>query len=236
MENSKNEGCLTSILNALGFTRKPQLTTINIPGDDIGVDSFPYRLRDDFLSQAEASFFHVMKSIVGDRLLIFTKVSLADLFYVARPNENKGARNKIDRKHVDFVICDPNSLKPRFAIELDDSSHKREDRVERDEFVDEVFKAADLPLVHVPAQLTYNTNELSTLIGQTLNQVPQQVPSPLLEKVAVVPIGVGRPEVPTCPKCGVKMVARTAGQGTNAGKKFYGCPNYPKCREIIPIG
>lgn len=33
-----------------------------------------------------------------------------------------------------------------------------------------------------------------------------------------------------CPKCGGKLVLRTAGKGPNAGTKFYGCSNYPKCK------
>ena len=43
---------------------------------------FPYRIRDDFLSPAELSFYHVLKSVVGTRLLICPKVSLSDLFFV----------------------------------------------------------------------------------------------------------------------------------------------------------
>jgi predicted RNA-binding Zn-ribbon protein involved in translation (DUF1610 family) len=33
-----------------------------------------------------------------------------------------------------------------------------------------------------------------------------------------------------CPKCGSKQVERTAKKGPNAGTKFLGCENYPKCR------
>ncbi len=33
-----------------------------------------------------------------------------------------------------------------------------------------------------------------------------------------------------CPKCGCKLVLRTAGKGPNAGSKFYGCSNFPKCK------
>ncbi|MFH5834217.1 NERD domain-containing protein [Halalkalibaculum sp. DA384] len=33
-----------------------------------------------------------------------------------------------------------------------------------------------------------------------------------------------------CPKCGSKLVERTAKKGPNAGTKFLGCENYPKCR------
>lgn len=39
-----------------------------------------------------------------------------------------------------------------------------------------------------------------------------------------------------CPKCGSLMVMRTAKQGMNIGKSFWGCPNYPQCRGIVPIG
>ena len=33
-----------------------------------------------------------------------------------------------------------------------------------------------------------------------------------------------------CPRCKSKLVERTIKQGTNIGKKFYGCSNYPKCK------
>lgn len=33
-----------------------------------------------------------------------------------------------------------------------------------------------------------------------------------------------------CPKCGSNLVERTARKGPNAGSKFLGCENYPKCR------
>jgi len=38
-----------------------------------------------------------------------------------------------------------------------------------------------------------------------------------------------------CPKCGAPMVKRTARKGPRAGKSFYGCSNYPKCRGIVNL-
>ena len=35
-----------------------------------------------------------------------------------------------------------------------------------------------------------------------------------------------------CPRCGGKLLLRTAKKGANAGKKFYGCEKFPKCRYI----
>ena len=38
---------------------------------------------------------------------------------------------------------------------------------------------------------------------------------------------------PVCPKCGAPMILRTAKKGTNAGRQFYGCSAFPKCRAIL---
>ncbi len=38
-----------------------------------------------------------------------------------------------------------------------------------------------------------------------------------------------------CPKCGGELVERTAKKGKNAGQKFFGCSNFPKCRYLKNI-
>ncbi len=35
-----------------------------------------------------------------------------------------------------------------------------------------------------------------------------------------------------CPKCGSMLVLRTAKNGVNAGKQFYGCSGFPNCRYV----
>lgn len=37
-----------------------------------------------------------------------------------------------------------------------------------------------------------------------------------------------------CPLCGGRLVLRTATRGPRAGKRFYGCANYPHCRYTEP--
>ncbi|HWB54694.1 MAG TPA: restriction endonuclease [Tepidisphaeraceae bacterium] len=41
------------------------------------------------------------------------------------------------------------------------------------------------------------------------------------------------PIPPICPRCRIPMVRRTAHRGANVGRPFWGCQNYPNCREII---
>jgi hypothetical protein len=159
-------GCLAGLLSLIGITPKKP----SIPYEDDPADFFPYRVRDDFLSPAEHSFYLVLKQMMGEYFTICPKVSLADIFFVYRPNENMSAYNRINRKHVDFLICEPNTMRPRFAIELDDRSHQRPEREARDDFVDGVFEEARLALVHVPVQMGYNTAELGGLFKQALQR------------------------------------------------------------------
>ena len=41
-------------------------------------------------------------------------------------------------------------------------------------------------------------------------------------------------EAPACPRCGSRMVQRTAKRGPNAGNRFWGCRKYPACEGIRP--
>ena len=38
-----------------------------------------------------------------------------------------------------------------------------------------------------------------------------------------------------CPKCGSELVLRTANKGKNAGKCFWGCSGFPKCKYTQDI-
>lgn len=37
----------------------------------------------------------------------------------------------------------------------------------------------------------------------------------------------------TCPRCGSEMLLRTTKSGENAGKQFWGCSQFPKCRSVL---
>jgi hypothetical protein len=228
-----NKGCLGSLLAMLGLTKKTEYAPAETQEPD--PEPLPYRLRDDFLSPAEKSFYHVARSTLPAAWIICPKVSLADIFFVSRPNENKSANNRINRKHVDFLVCDQKTMQPVFAIELDDSSHSRPSRMERDEFVEEVFETAGLPLVRVPVRMSYSTSELELLFKNALPDrtplIHQNLTSASREQTA--PPAVNTP--PVCPKCGQPMLLRTTRTGDQAGRQFYGCSNYPKCRVTYPI-
>src|SRR4030095_15349647 len=101
-------------------------------------ERLPYRLRENFLSSPELALLRALQEMVGRHYVICPKVSLNDIFYIARPNENVHFFNKFFRKHVDFLLCEPNSLKPDFGIEMVKSVSRGEAR-EADQFMGELF-------------------------------------------------------------------------------------------------
>lgn len=66
------------------------------------------------------------------------------------------------------------------------------------------------------------------MIVSKVNRLPDEDRKKLLSKILD-----GDYKTPTCPKCGIKMNLKTATKGPQAGKNFWGCPNYPKCRNVL---
>lgn len=63
-------------------------------------------------------------------------------------------------KHFYFDICNNEDLSIICAIELDDSSHERKHRVERDVFVDSACSSASFPLIRFKVSHDYRTKDL----------------------------------------------------------------------------
>jgi len=130
-----------------------------------GVESFPYEKAGSLLTAAERSFYGVLCQGLDSRYQIFAKIRLSDLVEVRWGSQGaQGHKNRINQKHVDFVLCTANDLTPQLVIELDDSSHTRRDRQERDAFIDAALAAAGLPILHVQAQRTYAPAELRAMV------------------------------------------------------------------------
>lgn len=154
--STQNPGCLSAIF---GLGRKQQVQP-----------QFPFIPKQYFLSNSEASFYHFLKQMVGENVGIFPHVALRDLVSVSGVGKSDFYKyyNQIDRKQVDFLLVDSKTLKPMLVIELDDSSHQRADRVQRDEFVEKVLENAKIPIARIPVKQTYDAKELGEMFKQII--------------------------------------------------------------------
>lgn len=221
-------GCLTALF-AL-FSGKPRIReTYYPPARTAPVQKprkLPYQLSMSLLSAQETDFFRALQWVVGTQAIICPKVRIADFVEVRGSQNWQSDFNSISQKHVDFLLCDPASLRPLLAIELDDSSHDRPDRRQRDQFVKDVYGAAGLPLLNVRGRRNFNASELAAQVLPYLPQLPVKAAPPQPETAA--------PE-PRCPKCGGEMGLRIARTGKYAGQKFQACLKYPECRGLVPV-
>src|SRR5215471_12491842 len=134
---------------------------------DVALKTFSRRKA--LLTKNELSFYEVLRSAMYD-YVVFAKVRLADLIDADERHRN-GQTNEIHTKHIDFVICDDDS-KPVIAIEVDDKSDERSDRAARDPDVDRLFQAVGLQLIRVPAQSTYDFEQVRKLVTAGLKPTP----------------------------------------------------------------
>lgn len=118
----------------------------------------------EFLSAAEKRFMEALGNAVGADYCVFAKVRLAD---VIRPRAGRGdgkawgaAFARIKSKHLDFLLCNPDTLDIVCGVELDDKSHARADRAERDGFLGRALKGAGVPLARFPVQRDYKDADI----------------------------------------------------------------------------
>jgi hypothetical protein len=129
-----------------------------------GFDFSLYSVRKSLLTENEKKFYRVLKMVVGERLEVFSKVRLSDVFWINRGSGYQGALNRINPRHLDFLLCEKINLRPVLGIELDDASHSRSDRAARDDFVNELFEETGLPLLRVQSKGDYCAEELRDMI------------------------------------------------------------------------
>lgn len=135
-------------------------------------EKLPYHKKDYLLTIAEKNFYRVLSQVTEkhDKLL-FVKVRLEDLLWLPNGTENRfGLRNRIKSRHIDFVLCDKENIKPLIAIELDDSTHNQKTRIERDGNINRILQDAGLPILHIKVQPNYDSAVLENQIQGKLNK------------------------------------------------------------------
>lgn len=123
------------------------------------ISAKPYERLGSILTSSEQHFYKVLSSAINGRAIIMAKVRIADLLKVRSTIKKKhfwSYFSKISQKHIDFVLIDPNTFKTICLIELDDKSHFRFNRSERDKFVNQVMAQTGIPLYRFRVRRRYD--------------------------------------------------------------------------------
>ncbi|HWG77021.1 MAG TPA: DUF2726 domain-containing protein [Steroidobacteraceae bacterium] len=131
----------------------------------------PYRAR-ALLSPGEGDFFNALVTALPPHVHVLAKVRLGDLIDVTLPKRDRqfwSHLNRINRKHVDFVLCMRSGLSVLGAVELNDSSHQNPKRMERDKLVRECLTAAGIPLIEIKASRQYTPSAIAAALRVVLD-------------------------------------------------------------------
>lgn len=126
---------------------------------------YQYKRRNFFLTRAEHECYDALVSAVGAEYFIFAQVHLPTLVDNKVKGQNwRGAFRHISEKSVDFVLCDKAYISAKLAIELDDKTHERPERQERDREVERILQDAGVPLLRLENRGSFNPSELAEQI------------------------------------------------------------------------
>ncbi len=182
---------------------------------------------------------------LDSRYRVLGKVWLGDIVKPAKGLSNSKrvtAQNKINQKHLDFVVCTSADLSVVGVVELDDKSHEKADRAGRDEFVDQALAGAKIPIIHFPVKKGYELQEVRAKLVEAFKIMTETVSADISEEGGSEPQASQEAEeqrtentAPVCPKCAANMVKRQAKNGPHEGKFFWACSTYPKCRQVVAL-
>jgi hypothetical protein len=130
-----------------------------------------YQRRQSLCTPAELLFLKTLDAAIDPAHRVFSMVRLADV--VQPTSRHFSALNKVAMKHLDFVVCDRESTRLLYAIELNDRSHDSATRKTRDSFLAGVMQEVGIPLIFLPAASNYDVAALRTKIARC--QIPPMI-------------------------------------------------------------
>jgi very-short-patch-repair endonuclease len=148
----------------------------------------PFYKAQSLLTPGESAFYPALLEAVAGRWQVQVKPRLEDVVGVMENIPNRQSyRNQVMSKHVDFLLCMPDTLATVLVIELDDPSHERPDRKRRDEQVDSILQSAGLPILHVPTRASYDSALLERDILEKIASPTASHSAPTMPLVAGPP-------------------------------------------------
>jgi len=123
-----------------------------------------YDGRQYLFTKTEWIFYRYLAEAAGEQYLVMGKPRIADVLFVRKGQTRSDwarAFSKISSKHIDYIILEPFEGRIIAGVELDDPSHQRQDRQERDIFVNNAFAEAGIPLLRYPTASSYDAQVIA---------------------------------------------------------------------------
>lgn len=137
---------------------------------DSKLSHYRYVRKNYIMTRAESELFHRLEHIAGAKYYIFPQIHLSSLLnHAVNGQDWRAALAKIQRKSVDFVLVNRETMMTSYAIELDDRTHDTSaSRITRDKLVDEIFLDTGIPLVRLRNVQNMSDEDISGVLTSAM--------------------------------------------------------------------
>lgn len=199
--------------------------------------------RQSILNEPGRAFLDALDRAVGGEYRVFVRVPAAEVVQVlgeGNAERRRAEEEGLARQAFDFLLCDPDTLAPLCAIQID--ARGRDGG--QSGFIGELCREIGLPLLRVPERPAYAVSRLRNLIRERvaaaevpgvdasrepwIGEATEPVEDPETGTAATPTAGD-----PRCPRCGSGMTARAVTTGAHAGRRVWRCARYPECPAVV---
>jgi len=138
--------------------------------NQIKKSQYKYYAKSYVMTSRENECFKILNEIFSSKWFVVPQVHLSALldYRVKGQNWNAAFRH-INGKSVDFVLIGKESYRVICAIELDDSTHNKPERKERDVEIERMFEEARIPLARIAKFESMTKPEIAKVVTDAIN-------------------------------------------------------------------
>lgn len=200
-----------------------------------------YSRKASVLSDVQGPIYKALQQAIGNDYFLLTNINAADVLIISPKGDLavfQAATKNLATKQFDFLVCDKHQLRALCAITLGDQF---------DPLLESVCENAQLPFARFKVRAVYDVAVIRASLLNALGVEPVAIRAPddsgleisdapaeqlKAEKSRMVENAIALEQ---CPECAAVMLKRKAKTGSSAGKLFWICSNYPKCRGILRV-
>ncbi len=211
-------------------------------------EGFVFDTLNQVCAPAEQVFLRTLEQVLDRRYRVFAKVSLAALVRPApgmAAGTQAAALRVLEGTILDFVISSADTAALVGIVQCVSPGNVTVPATADQEGVEQAMASLNVPILFFSAGRSYAAEELRRRLDECY--------APLSVTVTARDQGENQAQVtwflaegtlfseteadssPLCPRCAAPMVRRHAERGPHAGKAFWACAAYPRCRQLLQL-
>ena len=125
-----------------------------------------FEIRERFLSDDELRCYRVLSEAVASGTIVCPKPRVLETLRVLNAHEHLEDALRVDRKHIDFLLCSDSSGHPLCAVQIDWWNEERQEVRPREQILAQAFERANFPVMYVPSNQIPTVDQMRQELGK----------------------------------------------------------------------